>query len=445
MTRSWRALPAAAAVALPLLGAPAAAAQWIVDDDGPADFPSVQAAVNAFYVHQGDTVLVRPGTYAGTVYLSGKDLRIVSEGGPFRTTLDAQGMGSVVALVNRSAATRLEGFTLTGGTDAVGGGIWVDGGAPVITRNIIEGNSAVGGVMGYGYGGGIEIYRAAPTVTRNVIRGNTALDGGGGIDVYYSGPASGTCCPVITHNTFVGNSVSAPGGRGGGLLSFASEPSVAANIVDANAAAAGGGVYAYRLAGNSDLPQVQGNLFFANTPDDGDGSGGWSLSASNVHADPRLGDGDGIDLWPSFDSPALEAGIAAAPAWPDLAGGAAPVDSDLDGAALAEVGALENQAEVTSLRLAPGALPGEAALSWDPSGNPAVGYNVYVEDGDPFRTSGGSCLAQLLASPVFSDPAPLLPRQVRFYLVTGEAAVEGSRGTRSDETARPSTPSCATP
>jgi hypothetical protein len=130
------------------------------------------------------------------VYLGGKDLRILSERGPFVTVLDAAGAGSVISLVNRTAATRIEGFTLTGGVDQTGGGIWILGGAPVVTRNVIEGNQAVGGTLGYGYGGGIEIYGSAATITRNVIRGNAALDGGGGIDLHYAGPGTpGTCVP----------------------------------------------------------------------------------------------------------------------------------------------------------------------------------------------------------------------------------------------------------
>ena len=107
---------------------------WTVDDDGPASFRTIQQAINAAYVHSGDTILVRAGIYRETVSLSSKDLVIRSEKGAFRTILDAGRSGSAISLVNRSGATRIEGFTIRNGSDQTGGGVWVLGGAPVITR-----------------------------------------------------------------------------------------------------------------------------------------------------------------------------------------------------------------------------------------------------------------------------------------------------------------------
>ena len=42
----------------------AGAATWTVDDDGPADFDNIQAAINAS--SDGDEIVVEPGTYTGT-------------------------------------------------------------------------------------------------------------------------------------------------------------------------------------------------------------------------------------------------------------------------------------------------------------------------------------------------------------------------------------------
>jgi hypothetical protein len=288
--RRTRAIAAASLSAL-LAGA-SAASTWIVDDDGPADFRSVQAAVYAGYVLSGDTLLVRPGVYRETVYLSAKNLVIRSEKGPAVTILDAEQGGSVVTLENRSAATRLEGFTLRNGSEQTGGGIFIVGGAPLITRNVIEGNQATGGAYGYGYGGGIEIYGAAPVITHNVIRGNRAVDGGGGIDVYYSGSSTpGTCCPVLAQNTIVDNFVTGPGGKGGGILVFASEPRIASSILAGNSAPLGGGLFVERVSGNGDLPDVTTNLLHANLPDAADSNAAWHLPTSNREADPRLGQG----------------------------------------------------------------------------------------------------------------------------------------------------------
>ena len=49
-----------AAAVLGLAGS-AMAETWTVDDDGPADFDNIQAAVNA--ASDGDEILVSPGTY----------------------------------------------------------------------------------------------------------------------------------------------------------------------------------------------------------------------------------------------------------------------------------------------------------------------------------------------------------------------------------------------
>lgn len=437
----------AAAAALAALVAVRAtgAAEWTVDDDGPADFRTLQAAIDAFFVISGDTILVKAGTYFGNAHLDSKDLVIRSEAGPFVTTLDAQGSGSVVSLYNRSSATILEGFTITGGRDQTGGGIWIYGGAPVITRNVIRANSAIGGFLGYGYGGGIEIYSAAPVITRNVIRDNTALDGGGGIDVYYAGPSTaGTCCPVISQNTIVGNRVTTASGMGGGILSFGSSPRITSSILSGNQAPRGGGLYVFKPQGVHDAPDATGSIFFANTPDDAASSGGWNLPGSNPHADPRLGPGLGIDLWPRSDSPTLDAAEADAPDAADLTGLELPADSDLDGSVVADIGALENRSEITSLVASRD--PNDRAaviLAWDGSRNPAVVFNIYAHDGDPFKTDGGVCLTSWLSVTEYRDAAPIPARQVRFYLVTGRGVSEGSRGLRSDGTARPTSPDCS--
>ncbi len=423
------------------------AVQWIVDDDGPADFRAIQAAVDAVYVHSGDTILVRPGIYHGNVLIDSKDLVIRSEAGPFATFLDAQDSGSVVSLLNRTPATRIEGFTLTRGRDQTGGGVWIYGGGPVITRNIIQDNSAVGGFLGYGYGGGIEVYGSAATITRNVIRGNQALDGGGGIDVYYAGPSTaGTCCPLIAQNTIVDNTVTSPAGMGGGVLVFASEPRVSSSIISGNQAASGGGIYVERIQGNNDSPTAAKNVFYGNAVGDSGSNANWRLPNSNLQADPKLWYDEWIDLWPRSDSPALDAAESGLPPGPDLTGYSGAVDSDLDGVAEGDIGAVENRSDISGLAVIEDpAVAGAALLSWDDTLDPAVSFNVYRDDGNPFVTSGGACLAWGLTSPGYSDAAPLPAGSIRYYLVTGRGAVEGSRGMRSDGIVRPSTPACPGP
>ena len=60
-----------------LLAAPAAAGTFIVDDDGPADFPDVPAAIAA--AAPGDLILVRDGNYSSFILEEG--VAIVADGG----------------------------------------------------------------------------------------------------------------------------------------------------------------------------------------------------------------------------------------------------------------------------------------------------------------------------------------------------------------------------
>ncbi len=426
-----------------VLASTAHGAQWTVDDDGPADFPSVRAAVNAPYVLSGDTILVRPGRYVGLVTLSTKDLAIVAEAGPFFTILDAERQGSVVSLEGRSAATRIEGFTLTGGQSDVGGGVWIFGGAPVITRNVIVGNEAIGGYLGYGYGGGIEVYSAAPTITHNVIRENSALDGGGGIDVYYAGPSTpDTCCPLIERNTIADNVVTSPSGRGGGVLVFASGPTIRASILVGNRAAAGGGLFVEKVQGTADMPDVTNGIVFANVPDASDSNGAWRLPSTNREIDPRLAPGPGGTAWPRSDSPALDV-LAGATTIVDLTGLPAMVDSNLDGIAAADVGAIEGRGEITDLRLARHASwPWASVLVWDGLVSATAHYHVLRDTPGPFNSQGDLCLAAVAATTWVDTEAPA-DGVAFFYLVVGHHAVVGSAGARSDGTPRPVAGACS--
>lgn len=50
---------------------------WTVDDDGPADFSDLQAAVDTAL--DGDVILMQPGTY-GSLILKGKGVSIIADG-----------------------------------------------------------------------------------------------------------------------------------------------------------------------------------------------------------------------------------------------------------------------------------------------------------------------------------------------------------------------------
>ncbi|MBI3449634.1 MAG: thrombospondin type 3 repeat-containing protein [Acidobacteria bacterium] len=308
---------------------------------------------NVFLDLRVDTVRVLPGKYIGTiVLLSG--LKLI--GGdpnaatpdPNITILDGGGRGPVVQILPASTETKLQGFTIQGGFGFLGGGVFVQGGAPTITGNIIRGNQVLGtatsashgggmsiaadaivegnliednvaiaGMGGgvsltsgspsitrntirgnralastgayFGYGGGIAVDRtvAVPSISNNVILGNRADAGGGGIDVYRS-------IPIIAHNVIAGNSAVGARvlpGSGGGINVVGEKgketsfhPSIVNNVVTGNRGVTAGGINSFRAR-----PVFAGNDFFDNHPGDG------GLPRSPIGLDRNVG----ID--PAFD------------------------------------------------------------------------------------------------------------------------------------------------
>jgi parallel beta-helix repeat protein len=80
---------------------------WVVDDDGPADFHTIQGAVEG--ASSGDIVFVRSGIYFEHVSVT-KSISLVSEN-PFDTIIDVQGAGTSVIFVDADGVT-VRNFTL---------------------------------------------------------------------------------------------------------------------------------------------------------------------------------------------------------------------------------------------------------------------------------------------------------------------------------------------
>src|SRR5437667_6320305 len=104
-----RALPAA--FVLILLSSPARATVINV----PADFPTIQAALNA--ATSGDQVIVEPGTYVENLVLgpAQNGVSLTSSGGPDITIIDGGRVTSVIRCSDVGAGTRIEGFTIRNG------------------------------------------------------------------------------------------------------------------------------------------------------------------------------------------------------------------------------------------------------------------------------------------------------------------------------------------
>lgn len=69
---------------------------WTVDDDGPADFHTIQEAINSPSVQVGDTIFVKAGTYYEHVVVN-KTVSLVGEG-PSVTAIDGNRIGRTVVV-----------------------------------------------------------------------------------------------------------------------------------------------------------------------------------------------------------------------------------------------------------------------------------------------------------------------------------------------------------
>jgi hypothetical protein len=117
-----------------------------------------------------------------------------------------------------------------------GGGMYNEGSSPVLTNEIISGNSAT---ATYSRGGGMYNFTSSSPVLTNVaILGNTATGIGGGIANF------AVSSPTLTNVTIAGNSVTGSGSNGGGMANSDSSPKVRNSIIWGNEAASGKGISA---------------------------------------------------------------------------------------------------------------------------------------------------------------------------------------------------------
>lgn len=196
-----------------------------VDDDGPADFNTIQAAIDDS--NNGDTVIVADGIYTGE---GNRDIEFgESYGwppGPTRAIIvrSANGPENCIIDCNSSpndhephrgfrfingedANSVIMGFTIINGSarcesyfpplavcKRLGGAIYCWRSSPTISNCIISGNTAPSGS-----GGGIACYDSNSTVSNCIFVGNWAWDSGGGMSILYGSDTT------IINCTFSGN------------------------------------------------------------------------------------------------------------------------------------------------------------------------------------------------------------------------------------------------
>lgn len=263
-----------------VVASPSAWADFVVDLDGGGTHTRIQAAIDD--AADGDTILVMPGEYVERIDFLGKAVRVTSSD-PYdpqivaATIINAQAAGRVVTLSSGEPGhAMLEGFTLTGGWDQMGGAILCANGArPIIRRNTMTVNFAAvhGGAIActsgaapiiednlifenscQGRGGGVYCESSSARVLGNEIRRNMAgCSSGGGVhvgagadsvlvhrnliignlSVYGAGITAEDASPRIEGNRIIGNSATT---RGGGFAAVDAAPYVASNVLAGNRA-----------------------------------------------------------------------------------------------------------------------------------------------------------------------------------------------------------------
>ena len=148
-----------------------------VDDDGPADFNNIQAAIND--ANDGDVVIVAEGKYLENISFNGKNITLTSRdpNNPSvvaKTVIDAQQRGRVVTIDSgEDANCVLSGFTITNGRAGGGAGIYCADSNPTFNNCIISKN------FGGGASGGMYCNNSSPKLVNCAFIRNSGHAGGG--------------------------------------------------------------------------------------------------------------------------------------------------------------------------------------------------------------------------------------------------------------------------
>jgi len=139
---------------------------WIVDDDGPADFHTIQEAINV--AGPGDTIYVHNGTYNENVVVDKNNLTLVGENGE-ATIIDGGGIGTVVQVTANDID--INEFTIRNSGPTYFGVRLQNSCNSTLTDNNIE----------YNFGSIYLFYSSNNTLSSNNVRDNYD-----GISLYYA-------------------------------------------------------------------------------------------------------------------------------------------------------------------------------------------------------------------------------------------------------------------
>lgn len=150
----------------------------------PSDKSTIQGAVDSAFT--GDTIMVAPGTYPQSVYITGKDLIILSSGGPEVTFVNSTG-GIYFNSTLDSISSELSGFTIKSSNSYA---LRIVNSSPSVHDNIFTNNAGSYTLHSQGI--------SSPHIYDNVFYSNSSNF------TLRIGSSSGTA--VIHHNLFMSNS-----------------------------------------------------------------------------------------------------------------------------------------------------------------------------------------------------------------------------------------------
>lgn len=238
-----RACLAASLLALSLLSA-ADARIITVDDDAPADFNNIQAAIND--ATGWDVVEVKPGTYTGP---GNYNIRFNGKGITVRGTNpdDFDIVGATVIDCNRQG----RGFIFESGEDA---------------NSILSGITVINAHSHYPYGAAIACEESSPVICNCIIEGNSGVFGGG-IGARWGDVAIRNC--IVRRNKGV---------AGGGIFGSGTNFSIEDCVITANSATSEGG----GIRGSGGIGLIRNCVITGNTADDYGGGVAWIAGCSVI-------------------------------------------------------------------------------------------------------------------------------------------------------------------
>ena len=225
----------------------------------PADYPTIQEAIDAAILAEDMDVVVSPGNYIENIsFPAAMSFSVRSESGPEVTIIDGSGHPGVPvvsmtadALIpengNDYSYPALIGFTITNGSALQGGGIYISNKGAVVANCIVSNNTSMT------EGGGIYSATGFLNVINSTIKNNTAGNSGGGIASYGRWLETDNC-------TITGNIANSSGG-GIATLHSSSEGGIYNSIISNNVATngSGGGIASYGKWLGTDNSTITGN------------------------------------------------------------------------------------------------------------------------------------------------------------------------------------------